>query len=217
MQCCKRSRLSAMPGRRRTSGNTATFLQWVTDEACLQLAMMADASDQVMLLVRSSDQNHPDPACMASFVQSFLLDGARLWLEGHCWEFGCTASMLRFLKHPRTYLIAGGQKGICELGGHVDEACKKRCIDRMTCWFRLAIDVCHAEWPYYDVLNALHIFAVNTPSSAGSAELLQSQSLERLANTFGCQPDLLEAQYIRHRPIAQAAYSASPGDLQKHK
>ena len=132
------------------------------------------------------------------------------WMR-HCWEFGCTASMLRFLKHPRTYLIAGGQEGICELGGHVGEACKKRCIDRMTCWFRLAIDVCHAEWPYYDVLNALHIFAVNTPSSAGSAELLQSQSLERLANTFGCQPDLLEAQYIRHRPIAQAAYSASPG------
>ena len=176
--------------------------------------MLADASDQVLLLVRSSDVDEPDPASMSSFVQSFLLDGARLWLEGHCWGFGCTASMLRFLKRPRTYLIAGGQKGVCQLGGHdVDEACRKRCLDRMVCWFRLAIDVCHAEWPYYDTLNALQIFAAagSQSSSAAPPEQLQSQSLERLANVFGCQPDVLESQYVRHLPIAQAAYSASPG------
>ena len=176
--------------------------------------MMADASDQVLLLVRSSDVDEPDPASMSSFVQSFLLDGARLWLEGHCWGFGCTASMLRFLKRPRTYLIAGGQKGVCQLGGHdVDEACRKRCLDRMVCWFRLAIDVCHAEWPYYDTLNALQIFAAagSQSSSAAPPEQLQSQSLERLANVFGCQPEVLESQYVRHLPIAQAAYSASPG------
>ena len=106
---------------------------------------MADASDQVMLLVRSNDRDQPGPATMSSFVHSFLLEGARLWLEGHCWGFGCTASMLRFLRRPNTYLIAGGQKGICEIGGHVDEACKKRCLDRMACWFRSAIDVCQAE------------------------------------------------------------------------
>ena len=209
--------LTAVSHARKTEDigkNAASFMQWVTDEACLQLAMMADASDQVLLLVRSSDKDEPDPASMASFVQSFLLDGARLWLEGHCWGFGCTASMLRFLKRPRTYLIAGGQKGVCQLGGHdVDEACRKRCLDRMVCWFRLAIDVCHAEWPYYDTLNALQIFSAagSQSSSAALPEQLQSQSLERLANVFGCQPEVLESQYARHLPIAQAAYIASPG------
>ena len=187
-------------------------MQWVTEEACLQLAMLADASDQVLLLVRSSDVDEPDPASMSSFVQSFLLDGARLWLEGHCWGFGCTASMLRFLKRPRTYLIAGGQKGVCQLGGHdVDEACRKRCLDRMVCWFRLAIDVCHAEWPYYDIVNALQVLTLGNQPSSGMSESLQSQSLERLANVFGCRPDVLESQYIRHLPIAKSAHSISPG------
>ena len=193
--------------------SAASFLQWVTDEACLQLAMIADASDQVLVLVRSNDTDHPDPAQMASFVQSFLLEGARLWLEGHCWEFGCTASMLRFLKLPRTYLIAGGQKGVCQLGGHhaIDEACRKRCLERMVCWFRLAIDVCHAEWPYYDIVNALQVLTLGNQPSSGMSESLQSQSLERLANVFGCRPDVLESQYIRHLPIAKSAHSISPG------
>jgi len=195
----------------------AAFLHWLTDEAALQLGMIADASDQVMLLIRSNDVDQPDPATMAAFVNSFLMEGSRLWLEGHCWGFGCTASMLRFLKHPRTYLIAGGQKGICTLGGSVDEACKRRCIERMVCWFRLVFDVCHAEWPYFDILNATQVFNVapmdghQPAASSDTAQSLQSQSLERLANTFGCQPDMLEAQFMRHRPVAQAAYSASTG------
>ena len=73
--------------------------------------------------------------------------------------------MIRLLRRPNTYLIAGGQKGICEIGGHVDEACKKRCLDRMACWFRSAIDVCQAEWPYYDIVNALRVFVVGGKSS----------------------------------------------------
>ena len=46
--------------------SAAAFLQWATDEALLQLGMLADASDQVMLLVRSNDVDEPDPATMAA-------------------------------------------------------------------------------------------------------------------------------------------------------
>ena len=126
--------LSAVSHARKSEDvgkGAAAFLTWLTDEAALQLAMLADASDQVMLLVRSNDVEVPDPANMAAFVSTFLLEGARLWLEGHCWTFGCTAKMLSLLKHPRTYLIAGGQKGICKIGGGVDDACRRRCLDRM--------------------------------------------------------------------------------------
>ena len=62
--------------------SAAAFLEWVTDESALQVAMLADASDQVMMLVRSNDQDQPDQAEMAMFVSSFLLEGARLWLDG---------------------------------------------------------------------------------------------------------------------------------------
>ena len=42
--------------------SAAAFLTWLTDEAALQLAMLADASDQVMLLVRSNGVEAPDPS-----------------------------------------------------------------------------------------------------------------------------------------------------------
>ena len=75
----------------------------MTDEAALQAALVADASSEVMMLVRSNDIDLPDPATMAALVASFLLDGARLWLEGHCWGFGCTSKMLRYLATSHTF------------------------------------------------------------------------------------------------------------------
>ena len=189
--------LSAVSHARKTEpvGKACvSILKWMTDEAVLQAAMVADASHQVLMLVRSNDVDQPDPASMAEFVSSFLLEGARLWLEGHCWGFGCTATMLRYLKTSRTYLIAGGQEGICKIGGGVDDMCKKRCLDRMVCWFRLAIDVCQAEWPYHDVVNALQVFSVVGSASSAGSQALQSQSLVRLADCFGCSPIELEAQ-----------------------
>ena len=188
--------------------SAAAFLHWLTDEAALQMAMMADASDQVLMLVRSNDTDHPDPAEMSTFISSFLVEGARLWLEDGCWGFGCTAAMLRNLRTPRVYLIAGGEKGACTIGGRVDDACKQRCLTRMKCWFRLALDVCQAEWPYYDVLNACQVFSLGGPASGD--ERLQTQSLERLANTFGFQPVELESQFSRHQPLARAAHIAAP-------
>ena len=92
-------------------------------------------------------------------------------------------------------MIAGGQQGVCNIGGGIDEAVKKRCLDRMVCWFRLAIDVCQAEWPYHDVVNALQVFAVAGSASSADSQI-QSQNLERLATCFGCSPIELEVPYI---------------------
>ena len=51
------------------------FLDWVSDESALQMAMLADAADQVLVLVRRNDASNPDPARHAAWVHSFLLDG----------------------------------------------------------------------------------------------------------------------------------------------
>ena len=51
------------------SGRSASsFLQWISDESALQMAMLAVASDQVLLLVRQHDVDVPDPAQCSSFV-----------------------------------------------------------------------------------------------------------------------------------------------------
>ena len=97
------------------------------------MAMLADASDQVLLLVRQHDVDVPDPAQCSSFVQGFILEGTRMWLEGHCWGVGCTRVMLRFLSKPRTYLVAGGASfnGATTIGGACTDAVRERCLARM--------------------------------------------------------------------------------------
>ena len=97
------ARKSDAPGKA-----AASFLQWLTAEAAIQMAMLADASDQVLTLVRTADQDTPDPAEMASFVSSFLMEGTRLWLEGRCWGYGSTKAMIAYLAKPHTYLIVEG-------------------------------------------------------------------------------------------------------------
>ena len=88
----------------------SAFLQWVTTEKALQMAMLADAADQCLTLVRQNDVERPDPAQHAAFVNAFVLEGTRLWLESHCWSSGCTRDMLRLLARSRTFLIAWGQR-----------------------------------------------------------------------------------------------------------
>ena len=64
--------------------SAALFLEWLDDEKALQLAMLADASDQILTLVRKVDVDSPDPSEHANFIAAFLLEGTRMWLEDKC-------------------------------------------------------------------------------------------------------------------------------------
>ena len=171
----------------------ANFLQWITDESALQMAMLADASDQVLTLVRKQDADCPDPALHASFVKAFILEGTRYWLENHCWPNGCTNIMMRGRAKPRVYLIGGGSLGALEIGGRCDDALKERCLGRMRCWFRLAIDVCHAEFPYFEIIHSFQVFNLHDAPIDGGCQpddddgTGASVSLERLANVWWSQ------------------------------
>ena len=107
-----------------------------------------------------------------------------------------------------TYLIAGGQGGCCNLGGGVSEEVKARCLTRMQCWFRLSMDVCEGEWPYYEAVSACSAFDMRDDGRSApwfadgtDHETQQTNGLQRLSNIFGCQPEEVESQYRRHLPI----------------
>ena len=195
------------------AGKQATaFLQWLDDEKALQMAMLADAADQVLTLVRQHDTDFPDPAQYASFVSAFILEGTRMWLEDKCWAIGCTDIMMRFLAKSRTYLIAGGSGGALTLGGHVDDAVKSRCIGRMKTWFRLAIAVCHAEFPYFEASSSFQVFEVTDNPGRDAAEIAGDAvlaPLERLANIFGCERDVVYSQFQRHLALARSEKQSS--------
>ena len=105
-----------------------------------------------------------------------------------------------------------GEQGFCNIGGAtaVSEVVKARCLNRMQCWFRLAMDVCEAEWPYYEAVSACSVFNLaddgrSAPWFADGAdhETQQINGLERLSRIFGCQQDLVDSQYRRRSPVAR--------------
>ena len=190
--------------------HTALFLEWLDDEKALQTAMLADASDQILTLVRKVDVDFPDPSEHANFVAAFILEGTRMWLEDKCWTIGCTDLMMRLLRKKRTYLISGGAAGTLTLGGQVDDGCKARCLQRMKCWMRLAIDVCHAEFPHFEAINAFRIFDLSgnvdvaQPDHGDEDRAHFLEPLDRLSAIFGCDKDVAYAQYKRHLPLARS-------------
>ena len=80
----------------------------------------------------------------------------------------------------------------------------------MKCWFRLALEVCKAEFPHFEAINAFRIFELSGSDiamhagSTGEDEDHIFEPLQRLAAIFGCDPDTAYAEYRRHLPLARS-------------
>ena len=91
------------------------------------------------------------------------------------------------------------------MGGSCTEELHQRCLARMQAWFWMAIKVCEAEWPYCDALMSFSAFNLDEhPQEHHYRKCSQTDCLLRLAKMFGCQPEELIAQYLRHLPLAKA-------------
>ncbi|WP_353239709.1 hypothetical protein, partial [Limnohabitans sp.] len=107
--------------------------------------MLADAADEVLLVVRAHDTQSLDPANMSEFLSVFAKNVTRLFLKGHCFDHGYTAIMLGHLSEVHVHLISG--KEPMSIGGNVTDKMRARCLKRMQCLVRLALEVCQADWP----------------------------------------------------------------------
>ena len=59
--------------------------------------MLADAADEVLLVVRAHGTQSLDPANMSELLSVFAKNVTRLFLKGHCFDHGYTAIMLGHL------------------------------------------------------------------------------------------------------------------------
>ena len=64
------------------------FLAWVDEEALVQLAMMADAAEQLVCLLRFFDADGFDPSSMAAEVALFVSRVDFLFVQGQCIDHG---------------------------------------------------------------------------------------------------------------------------------
>ncbi|CAK9100367.1 Uncharacterized protein SCF082_LOCUS46975, partial [Durusdinium trenchii] len=161
------------------------FLQTMTAEQILQLALIADAMDEGLLLVRTVDDEGVDLALISSYVHQFMVRIATLFFENaKVMETGYT-------KHVIELMNTGGISMFIKRSGEAERLAapnretKQRCLDRMQCWAKLAFEVLKTEFPHYGIFNAFGSFQLKS-LSAGSSDDGESQAanVERLAQVF---------------------------------
>lgn len=177
------------------------YLEGLSAEEILQLAMVADAADEALVLIRSVDQEDVDLSMVSTFVHSFMVRIATLFMEEKVMQVGYTM-------HVMDLMTTGGLTMFLKRSGQAkriaapDRECRQRCLDRMKCWAKLAAEVVETEFPNYSVFNAFGCFQLKSMVGGDSAAV-EMQAVQRLSQVFKVNPGGLKDQLERHRPLAE--------------
>ena len=175
------------------------WLQWVDTEKCVMAAMLADTSDQSLVLTRLLDSEGIDPAVLNREVHGFYLAITALFGEQEqCLSvFGYTSVMLKLLKHQVVWTVNGTTHSIGVESG-VPRDIVDRCLGRMRAYLVLARAALDAEFPSFEIAQSFRVFDLAAPLADGS------QHLARIGKALDIDPLLLIAQWRDILPRAQA-------------
>ena len=150
--CIRTALWTAMTRVDQSATNAREWLEYVSNENCLQAAMMADASDQTMALGRLMDDEGVDPATLNHEVKQYVRSIDLLFGdEAKCLTtFGYTQAMLRTLVKPLVWTLSGKS---FHIGGGVPGAVIERCLDRMRCWVKVMKSTCAVEFPSFEITS----------------------------------------------------------------
>ena len=191
---------------REGSSDAKIMLRWVKHlnaEKLLMLAMMADASDEGLCLIRQVDDESTDIASLQSLVVSFLERTDMLFEQGGCLR------VMGYTKHIISLLES--DCGLHALvGDHVlalkapTQTVITTCLGRMRCWRKLACSVIQAEFPDCYLLASFAVFDLATCDTKGVLSTTHETQIQRLAKTFKVDLHHLRAQVEQLRPIASS-------------
>ena len=189
-----------------------SFLVYLTEERFLQLGMLADASDEALVLTRIFDDETCDPAAQADDLSHFQARVGALFGQDHsmlpcCWLYirgdfipggtdHCDAR-----RWPDPWDSGGGG------AGKLTQAAKHRCLQRMQSWLHLADISSRRSFQTFDLVHCFWIFQLaNQQGKIASSDLMTPERLRairRLAQAFQISADALAAQWAFFMPLAQ--------------
>ena len=195
----RKERRGTEPGKR-----AANFLLGMTEEKLLQLALMADAGDEAMVLTRGVDNESADAAIFPEEIKMFLTRIQLLFVRGQAFEcHGYTRFCMQLLeKRNFSSVVDGTTTGV---GGRAITAeVRERCLTRMKCWVAVADQVRKAEFPTLEVMSAFSVFNLHgrRDTVVGTLSSDDQSSLKRLAKVYGLDKDKLMAEFADHLPRA---------------
>ena len=178
------------------------FLDWLNEERYLQACMMGDATDEIMGLLRFTDNEEMDVDETVKHVSSnqkhlYYLFGPAM---GCTQVQGFTKFGLQLLQQPHYFNVKGNMYA-CGGPGNVTPSMLRACLARMKPWLVLADCVVETEFPSFDVCMAFSVFSLQDLRQV-DLDAEGERCLRRLAAAFrvDAEPSLGQFQYVR--PIA---------------
>ena len=195
--------------------NMQRFLQWLSLERCLLVAMLADASHETLALIRMLDYQGFPCDELASRVQGYKDRVRQLFMGSQplCLETGFTNHMLKILKRECVFNLPAGrhQAPACvKLGSAAGApgALVDSCLERLRAWSLIEEQTLDAEFPCFDVQNAFAVFTVSGTERPSDSEkhdrrIRQSSHISRLQRAFHIPDDTAATEQLRRfRPLA---------------
>lgn len=152
--------------RKNTSKGKAaqSYLEAQSTERLLLKALMADAAEETMALLRFGDQTYVDISMLPREVNAWYNRCSRLFDDGECRTHGFTQFMLDALSKPRIVPVSGQSIG-CS-GGVPDRVFNSR-LKHLREWLVVAREVCRAEFPNFRLLAAFQVFDIDITNPLG--------------------------------------------------
>eukprot|EP00435_Cladocopium_sp_Y103_P066961 s17_g29.t1 len=176
--------------RKSTSKGKAahTYLAAQSTERLLLKAMMADAAEETMALLRFGDQNFVDVSMLPREIGVWHSRCSRLFDAEECKHHGFTQFMLDALQKPRIVPVTGQTIG-CSAG--VPDQVFRSCLGHLKEWLVVAREICRAEFPNFRLLAAFQIFDIDVTNPLGHAGNTSRASMVEVKKRFHDYVDIL--------------------------
>jgi hypothetical protein len=189
-----------------TGRHAKAFLNMVDEEIALSLAMMTDAGEENLELVRFLDRKKVSTMDISYECQRFLERSTVLFERQGCLGCGLIAFMLRALEKKKLVFIDHRPKRV---GGIAMDRIITRCFGRISKWVQLAREVLRAEFSQFETAQAvvaLRLKMRHEQQELASIEAERSKQIEQLSKVAQMLEldvhDLL-GQFFQHLPTAQ--------------
>lgn len=179
-------------GKRSPEGNICRqWLMNLTSEAALQLAMVADATDEAMAVNRFFDEKNYCKIGLTEQLHKFLQKCTWLFDQRGALQTGFTAFMMKLLSRPLHYFLDGEARSLKQPSPQVINAC----FTRMQNWLQLARMTVKAEMPHFESLQLFRVFFLESEPAR--------LDVERLAKMLELCPAAFQAEFLDLRPSAE--------------
>ena len=181
------------------------FLEWVLTWHVVLIGMLADSSDELMVLVRLFDEHFFDAAHLESCIIEVIRRLHVLFIDGRCASSGYTKLAMDTLATPRSFMVRGVMR---TRGGPGDspQAAFAFCLGLMQSWLKLFHVSLEAEFGLHQINMAFSPFKIDPKAGPINED---SKALRRLSQTCRVSHSKFVEQFADRRKMAIRNYTES--------